>query len=739
MKSFILPKTICATMLFTSIALSVQAQPTTSAPTPPEYPANKVLSIYSDAYTPATSWYKGDWGDNTIYSEETIDGTSDNVYKFEALSGYFGWEFTSDINTSTMTYLHVDFYSENEFTINVTPICRTQLQGEQPYNVTVKAGEWTQIDIDLAEAYSNNGLDLSGVYQLKFSEMGEQTLWIDNVYFYSTSTDNDEEAPEGLTASLVSASYYSATINCYATDNSGGVNFTIADETKGISITRGATSGTATDVTVTGLTPATTYNFTITASDSDGNICATSVSVQVTTLSLPTAAPTPQETTENVISIYSDAYTTATSYNIGSWGQTTTVTEIELDGNNTYLLENFNYLGFEFGSTLDISDMDYLHIDVYSHDATNFSVTPIWGGENLYSCTPLNQGTWNSFDIPLAEAYPEMDASNIYQLKLDAQGDANGPFTVFIDNIYFYTVETESDEEAPILTKAELAGTTYNTVTLTVAVTDNSGNATIEVYSDAEYQTLVASTDVQADGSDQTIVIENLEAETAYTFYIKAKDAANNYAENILSVEATTTEAPELTQATYSGTIVNADIDEDFTPDIYYTITYNPATNQLDAMFELSENAIDALDGFVNPEVYFGTAGLTTTTAIEEGISYATASPTDCPAAAGETITVRFRFVWAEHAKEISIEYVVGSNDAGGSTDIAEIHNDAISIYAANGTLYINGVEGKNIRIYSVSGQLVNTSIANAPHTTINLERGIYIVVVGKIVKKIII
>ena len=47
--------------------------------------------------------------------------------------------------------------------------------------------------------------------------------------------------------------------------------------------------------------------------------------------------------------------------------------------------------------------------------------------------------------------------------------------------------------------------------------------------------------DVTADGSEQAVTIEGLEAGTEYTFYVKAKDAAGNYADDTLSVSATTT------------------------------------------------------------------------------------------------------------------------------------------------------------------------------------------------------
>ena len=66
------------------------AQPTASAPTPPELAKSKVISIYSDAYA-STGFDFGVWGSGSTYALEKIGGT-DNVAKFTTTDlGYFGW------------------------------------------------------------------------------------------------------------------------------------------------------------------------------------------------------------------------------------------------------------------------------------------------------------------------------------------------------------------------------------------------------------------------------------------------------------------------------------------------------------------------------------------------------------------------------------------------------------------------------------------------------------------------
>lgn len=437
MKVFTFRMMACAAMAC-GTATAAFAQPTASAPVPPEFAASKVISIYSDAYENPVAWNFNDWGSGTVFTAEKIAGTDDNVAKFVTTDlGYFGWELQSDVNAVTMDKLHIDVYADEAFTFRFIPICRTQ-SGEIPQTVTVEAGEWTSVDLDLS-VYSDGGANLSGIYQLKYDQIGAHTFYIDNVYFYSTSTEVDKEAPANLTAELVSTSYYSATLKCNATDNSGAVTYTVTDDANGVNVSKGAVSGEDLEFKVEGLEAGKDYNFTVSASDLDGNVCETTVAVPATTLAAPEAAAAPTVEAENVISIYSDVYDPATTFGFGNWSQTTTATAVELaDGDNAFFLDRFNYIGIELNNStaaFDATEMEYLHIDLYSPNITRFQITPIWGSESLVDVEVV-QNEWNSIDLNLAEKWPSMDRTNIYQLKM--QAEPGSQTTAFIDNIYFW-------------------------------------------------------------------------------------------------------------------------------------------------------------------------------------------------------------------------------------------------------------------------------------------------------------
>ena len=166
---------------------------------------------------------------------------------------------------------------------------------------------------------------------------------------------------------------------------------------------------------------------------------------KIPTATVPTTdAPTPPEREDaDVISIYSDAYTNinVTNFNPG-WGQSGAVdTAYDPTGNgvNTVLeYSNFNYQGTEFDAT-DASAMEFVHIDIWTADATNVKFSPInngtGAGEFLVD-VPVVIGGWSSVDIAIAD-FTGMTWDSLFQMKFDGAGGTN-PSTIYIDNVYFY-------------------------------------------------------------------------------------------------------------------------------------------------------------------------------------------------------------------------------------------------------------------------------------------------------------
>lgn len=150
----------------------------------------------------------------------------------------------------------------------------------------------------------------------------------------------------------------------------------------------------------------------------------------------PTNAPTaPTENGSNVISIFSDAFTTTAGVNLNpGWGQSTAVTTESIASNNVLKLANFNYQGIDFNDNrINVSSKTHLHVDVWSGTATSVAVSLIGPNSEKPYTVNLTANAWTSVNIPLS-SYDTVDKTAVRQLKFESTPSGS---TVFLDNIYF--------------------------------------------------------------------------------------------------------------------------------------------------------------------------------------------------------------------------------------------------------------------------------------------------------------
>mgnify|MGYP005846210487 CR=1 FL=1 len=147
-----------------------------------------------------------------------------------------------------------------------------------------------------------------------------------------------------------------------------------------------------------------------------------------------TPAPTPTHSAANVISIFSDAFANVPGTNFNpNWGQATVVSQLSIAGNNTLKYAGLNYQGTQLASNLNVSGMDFLHLDFWSANSTNLNVFIISPGpvETPYALNVPTSGGWRSVDIPLS-AFAPVNLNQVFQFKFEGNGD------VFLDNLYFW-------------------------------------------------------------------------------------------------------------------------------------------------------------------------------------------------------------------------------------------------------------------------------------------------------------
>lgn len=172
------------------------------------------------------------------------------------------------------------------------------------------------------------------------------------------------------------------------------------------------------------------------------------------------AAPTPTDPPENVVSLFSDAYT---NLPVDTWRTEWSLAileDIELFGNPTKKYTDLDFAGIETtGENLvDASGMEFIHLDVWTPNMDVFRVRLVDfgadegfdGGDDTQDevvIENLPKQQWNSLKIPLSDFAALENLDNLAQLILS--GVPVGSSTLYVDNVYFSrSGETQATEPA---------------------------------------------------------------------------------------------------------------------------------------------------------------------------------------------------------------------------------------------------------------------------------------------------
>lgn len=438
-----------------TMAAATSPVPTEAAPIP-AWPADQVMSIYSNAYdfAPASlNSYNEGWYLPPTMAEENIGG--DNYLRYHTnMSGMVGWQF-GQISVALMEYIHVDIWPSEDGTITMGPTSADDPNRVASVTLNVVAGQWNSFNISIAELQAANAsFDVTKVFQNQFTGYSAQTTFsVDNVYFYRTTPPPaDLAAPTDVTVNSAVASFTSVTIKAQANDDSGVVHFKVLNGTDVLVADVEVVSGAEATLNVTGLAHSTAYTFSLIAFDAAGHEAAP-VAVPVATLAVPAAAPQPTHDELAVLSVYGNAYTpaVAASFNKSNWGSAPVAYEGDYllynmssnvivwgnnDGNAGY--GNIDGLsGKTHGTTpgLDVSGMKYIHFDVWCDKADQLNTVNINDVAVTIPTTRTVAGDWVSFDVDIT-GVALADRQNVRWLKFH-------PFSTTecnaaIDNVYFW-------------------------------------------------------------------------------------------------------------------------------------------------------------------------------------------------------------------------------------------------------------------------------------------------------------
>ena len=666
------------------------AQPTASAPTPPELAKSKVISIYSDAYA-STGFDFGVWGSGSTYALEKIGGT-DNVAKFTTTDlGYFGWQF-SKVNTAAMDKLHVDIYSDAAFSVRVVPITGGTEVGQ---TIEVSAGKWTSVDLD-TKVFADGGANLANVYQIKFDNVKSQTFYIDNVYFWSTSTDVDTEAPAWVSDPTAVANSTSATISVNANDNVSTTLTYEVSQTADFATVEATVNGKAngtTEIALKGLSPETNYTYYVRVKDMAGNVG----DVKTVTFTT-TEAPALEEVTYYGIAGGSDK---------ANWINT-------VDG---------YFPTIEYSATTTAYNQIVFKIKL-SEIGKNLTTPELWCDQlpaPMFVGMTKVEGTTNEFTATLFDENEKTREDRInFRFRFPMDGGA--PMT---QNIYMKVGDSNAkpseDTTVPTWGSDPVAqNVTDKTAEIVVNVKDDSGSAFITLTGDNGFAEVKKT--VKADGTDQTIALNGLTANTKYNLTLAIADAAGNAGVS-KTVNFTTLEAPDLEPLYLTIPIASKDWNnEAYNPNGSMLITVNP-DNTLSFKVSLDQDRED----FEETNMYVhGVEEPVSLIRTSEGVYECTTTKSISNRDALVHFHMYFRF--SDGNSTFAVKNFKPSE--GSTSAVAEVEAEAAKVVAANGVIRVEG--DKTFAVYTVAGQLAFRGMGE-----VRLDKGVYVVVVDGKAQKV--
>ena len=267
---------------------------------------------------------------------------------------------------------------------------------------------------------------------------------------------------------------------------------------------------------------------------------------------------------------------------------------------------------------------------------------------------------------------------------------------------------------------------TDKTAEIVVKVTDDSGSAVITLTGDNGFAEL--KREVKADGSNQTIVLNGLTANTAYNLTLAIADAAGNAGES-RTVNFTTLETPDREPLYLTINFTSEDWTKNgdtntFAPNGNILLTVN-ADNTVTFKVTMDQDRTDFAETLMYFHPFPTDMGKGMTRTAEGVYEYTTTgSITDRDA------LVEFHMYFTFPGGSSTFKNKTFTPSEGSTSAVAEVETEAAKVVAANGVIRVEG--DKTFAVYTVAGQLAFRGMGE-----VRLDKGVYVVVVDGKAQKV--
>lgn len=336
------------------------------------------------------------------------------------------------------------------------------------------------------------------------------------------------------------------------------------------------------------------------------------------------------------------------------------------------------------------------------------------------------EGTTNEFTATLFDENAKARGDQInFRFRFPMTGGA--PMT---QNIYMKVGDSNEnpagDTTAPTWGSEPVAqNVTDKTAEIVVNVTDDSDIAIITLTGDNGFVEVKKT--VKADGTDQTIVLNGLTANTAYNLTLAIADVAGNAGES-KAVKFTTLGTPDLEvlYQTINFTSENWTKRGDsntFAPNGNILLTVNADNTvtfkvTVDEGAETVDNAWVILHGIEDFRI----------NAQEDGSFVGTSTKSISNREDRQAFHLNFVLKGVAKNSELAVMFFTPSE--GSTSAVAEVETEAAKVVAANGVIRVEG--DKTFAVYTVAGQLAFRGMGE-----VRLDKGVYVVVVDGKAQKV--
>lgn len=521
------------------------------------------------------------------------------------------------------------------------------------------------------------------------------------------NTAEDTEAPSWVSDPTAVANSTSATISVNANDNVSKTLTYEVSKTADFATVEATVNGKAngtTEIALKGLSPETDYTYYVRVKDMAGNVGGTK------TVTFKTTAQAA------VVATYYGVFYT------NDWEEKAKVGEKEVAPQINWkaeTLEGYN----EVIVTAELSEAlpdgaalkfcAYIEGDIKQVDNKDMTAT----------------GKANEYTIKLSEVLPEgttLAKDQIFgQLFFRIYPKEGGVSrTKILAAVYKVGASNDpiaTDTKAPEWGVDPVAqNVTDKTAEIVVNVTDDSGSAVITLTGDNGLAEL--KKEVKADGSNQTIVLNGLTANTTYNLTLAIADAAGNAGDS-KTVKFTTLETPDREPLYLTIPIASKDWNnEAYNPNGSMLITVNP-DNTLSFKVSLDQDRED----FIETNMYVhGVQEPVSLIRTSEGVYECTTTNSISNRDALVHFHMHFRF--SDGSSTFAVKSFTPSE--GSTSAVAEVEAEASKVVAANGVIRVEG--DKTFAVYTVAGQLAFRGMGE-----VRLDKGVYVVVVDGKAQKV--